>query len=239
MLELKEIMPDKKRDVLDDVDDFMANLFGNTPPPPSKPVKQRVHRPKGAAPNEAKKTGDNDTHPVKNASKGPRKGLRAILLMPLVVLAVFFAVWMLKDPVSSIFSPASPFTDAQKDRMGVPLYFPVKLPGSFKIETDAMANQAQDGVFMYVISDDNGKFLTINQQPRPAGADLTEMFSELSDVRDIKTPFGTAKAGLDQEAGNKTITYMTTDKTWFIATMDQDTMTDDELSLLLGSLKEG
>src|SRR5690606_2194053 len=117
------------------------------------------------------------------------------------------AFWLLASTAQgSLFSPPSPFTAEQKNNMGAPLFYPTKMPGTFKIEIDDTNKKADNGVFMYVISNDDGKFVTINQQSTPQEVNIDDLFSGLSDTRDIRTPIGTAKSGLDEET-SKVITY--------------------------------
>lgn len=225
----------------DDVDDFMASILGGSPAPAPKPKasvfsrKHEEHKQQHTqAPHHAHaKRAYQTTEPKRTRSS--KKVLRFFLML-LVVTAVTGGGYLLwRGPISGLLEPKSPFSTKIQENMGVPLYFPTKLPGSFKIETDSIT-QPEGGVVLYAITDDDGKRINITLQKQPGGISLDPLYAALQNARDIQTKFGSIKTGTTSE--NVDVTNILTGKTWVLINTPKDTLKDEQLISLIDSLKE-
>ncbi len=214
----------------EDIDGFMANLLqGHSAPQPE--VKRKFGRSNVEIPR---------AQPGHSQVKRPRgsykikKGVKIALITPFVVALLAaggFLLW--RGPIGNLLLPPSPFTQEQKDKMGIPLYYPTKLPGSFKIETGSITQES--GVMLYAITDDSGKRINVTLQKQPEGLKLEPLYSSLQDTKEIDTKFGKVKIGASGE--NVSIANILTGKTWVIVSSTQNTIDQGQLKDMIDSLK--
>lgn len=210
----------------------MADLLaGGQVAPPSKPklpfARSTAKRSSLAATSDA-------AHPKERRVKlkrGVRRAFIAFFVLLITVPTVYF-LW--KGPIASLLAPKSPFTAKQQEDMGIPLYYPTALPGSFKIERDSIA-AAGTNALLYAISDDTGKRINITLQTIPARLDLSPLYAVLTDLREFDTDFGKVKTGVSEN--DIQITNIVTEKTWIIINSAKDTLSQAELTALINSFK--
>lgn len=225
----------------DDPDDFMASILRrpskNEPskrPPEQRPVKERpISRP--SVSNQTQSS----PRPVSKPAKKPRTKLkksvvRTLLLIPIVIALGFATTYLWRGPISSLLEPKSPFTESQQQDMAIPLYYPTKLPGSFKIETNSIT-QPDNGVLLYAISDDDGKRFNITLQKKPESISLDPLYAALSDVREIDTDHGVVKYGNSNEG--IMVANVMMPQTWIIINSAAGTLDDASLTTVVNSLK--
>lgn len=226
----------------DDVDDFMAGILSGAAP--ARPLSQPAKRPVRHAP-ERPATPRPPRSPLKStpaaripATPKPRmkRGLKVFLIIfAIVIIAapLFYLAW--RGPIQALLLPKSPFSAEQQEKMGIPLYYPTKLTGTFKFELNSIT-QPESDVILYAITDDTGKKINMTIQKQPEGISLDPLYAALQNIQDLDTQFGSAKTGTSTEGID--ITNILTGKSWIIINAQKDTITQDELIQLINSLKE-
>lgn len=249
----------------DDIDDIMASIMGEKNEPSqrqpiarkdvsftknkpiertgikSRQVKQphTSHLKKQPQPiRETKSHNPVASEPVLSSSKKP--GIKiftisAIILLLLVVLSGFI---YLREPVLSLLKPKAPFSPELSEKSQATLYYPTKLPGSFKMETNSIT-QSDTGVVLYAITDDGGKKINVSIQKKPDSLNLEPLYSALSNVRDINTKLGTIKVGQSNEGSAELeVSNITVDSSWIILSSAKGTVTDEELNTIISNLSK-
>lgn len=168
-----------------------------------------------------------------------KKSVKIGLSVAIVVLILGGLIFAFRKPLGSaignLLAPPSPFSQEVREKAGFPLFYPTKLPGSFKIESDSV-KQPESGVVIYAITDDDGKRININLQKQPEGINLDPLYNVLEDIQELDTKFGKVKTGVSTESVQ--ITNILTGKTWIIVNAAKDTLTQDELIKLINNLRE-
>lgn len=227
----------------DDVDDFMASLMTDEPATPAKrPGLRRTFQKQPKAESESKplqrpepKQSAPKTQPRRNPAR-PKKGIwRPVLTLVVVAGIIASGIFLWNGPVSSLLEPRSPFSAEAQEKMGIPLYFPTKMPGTFKIETESIT-QPESGVVIYAVTDDDGKRINITLQKQPDGLSLDPLYAVLQDAQDVDTKFGSVKIGTSSD--NITVANVLTDETWVIINSADGSLTPDVLQTLVNSFKQ-
>lgn len=133
-----------------------------------------------------------------------------------------------------MLEPASPFTEQQKSALGVPLYYPSRLSGDFKIETGSITQPEKD-VIIYVVSDDKGGRFNISLQRQPTNLNLEPLHASLTGLHDIQTKLGTFKVGSAPDG--TLMANITTGQTWVIISGNKSILTDELLIEVIDGLK--
>lgn len=118
--------------------------------------------------------------------------------------------------------------------MDIPLYFPAKLPGTFKIELNSIS-QSESGVLLYAITDDTGKQINVTLQKQPDGIDLTPLYQRLDNLQETETKFGTVRVGRSED--NIFVANVLTGSTWVIITSYQNVLTPEVLQTIINNLR--
>lgn len=246
--------PRKSRRELDDIDDFMASLIhkDNLDNPPAKKSALRKKptlqsKPLPPARNHATRIIAEPASPRSpkpqndrlNSSLEPKKQARSRtkLVVGLATIAVvtMTGVFGLRGPVASLLSPGQPFSTEQRERMNTPLYYPTKLPGSFKIEVDNIA-MPDSGVLIYAISDDQGRQISVTLQTQPNDLTLEPLYAALKNVSSIETKFGNIQIGTTEE--NTDMVNILAGQTWIIISSKANILKADEIKLIVDSLQK-
>lgn len=177
----------------EDIDNFMANLLSGQSVPVPKQQSRTFRRPRqSSAPKEVV---DNSPLTTPRPKRRLKKGFKSLLILLLIAgisLGLFFA-W--QGPISGLLEPRSPFSQEIREKMGIPLYYPTELPGTFKMEVNSIT-QPESDVVIFVISDDASKRINITLQKQPEGISLDPLYAALQDLHDIQTKFGNIKTAL-------------------------------------------
>lgn len=242
----------------DDIDDFMASLIHkdaqSVPARPSRPSplkRAQLHRRAASRPITTQKQPTSSLRamsPVQlqkqaptpkqkpAAASKPKKGLmKAVLAVLCLGAAIAGGILLWQGPVSSLLQPRSPFSNDILEQLGVPLYFPTKLPGTFKIETDSVTRPEND-VVMFTITDDEGMRINITLQRQPEGINLDPLYAALTNMQDLQTKFGVVKTGTTSEQID--MTNLLTGRTWIIINTPAGTLDTVQLTNLINSLRE-
>lgn len=246
--------PNSRRDD-DDLNDFMANLINGQSSGDNKPKNHgRVfikHRQKNSnkqfdQPAPREQSSYRQSYPETKPQKQPKtpkpkrqfklkKGVKKTLVtIPLVLLVIVGGYFLWRGPISSFLQPDSPFSQEQKDTMRVPLYYPTKLPGSFKIDSSTIT-KPEDGVIVYALTDDSSKRINITLQRQTSTLNLDPLYAILTDTKEIDTNFGKVKIGTSAE--NFEIANILTGQTWVIINSTKGTIDESDMKSLINSLK--
>lgn len=229
----------------DDVDDFIASLLSNdssqsypkrhsAPKATKHPARHHTHaRPKPApAPRATDKL--QELPASKPSSRGRLVWAMLIIFVVTGVIAGSFLI--AKDPISRLLQPPTPFGKVlQSSTPKVALYYPTKLPGSFKIDIDTI-KQPDSDVVVYAITDEDGKRINITLQKRPEDLDLEPLYTALTNIRELDTTFGTVRVGATPE--NAEMVNILAGDTWIVINFKRGTITDEQLVSIISSLKE-
>ncbi len=240
----------------DDMDDVLASIMrGNRPEPhrnqqsppvrPQNPPKSRRlshSTPVATHSRPVKATIPTNAHvPAPAKTKRKRKlkktSVALMVILPIVITASVFGVFLLKSPIADMLKPPSPFNSDLAGKMGVPLYYPTKPPKGYKIETNSIT-QPETDVVIYAMTDDNDHKLNISIQKQPKDIDLGTLLAVMKDPRDLDTKFGKVKVGGTPEEGSSVeIANVLTGESWVIITSDKGTITDQDLTGVINSLE--
>lgn len=231
----------------EDIDDIMASIMRGEPTPedlPKKPLRQplRPRRNHGVpsrpiptpTPVSAPTPVQQQTKQQEKRRKLSKKARIGIVVTPVALTLVIGGIYFLKEPVLSLLRPRPPFSQEIVENMGVPLHYPVKLPGTFKIELDSI-KQPESGVTVYAVSDDDGRRININQQQQPSDINLDPLYAVLDNVREVDTKFGPVRIGVNE--GTTNIANILTGKTWIILNYPVDAIRDELLTQIINNLE--
>lgn len=161
-----------------------------------------------------------------------------LLTLILVIGTASLGFIYLREPVLSLLKPKAPFSPEISEKSQTPLYYPTKLPGSFKMETNSIT-QSDTGVVIYAITDDSGKKINVSIQKKPDNLNLEPLYLALSNVRDVDTKLGTIKVGQSNEGSSELeISNITVDSSWIILSSTKGTVTDEELITIINNLSK-
>lgn len=228
----------------DDVDDFMAGLLGggiSTPPqpaprirpvsrpsisaakPPTNLVQHKPHRQSPVAP----------TRP-RTSQKENKVSKRTFLVLPATIIAILAGFFLWNGPISGLLEPKSPFEPELQEKVGIPLYFPTKLPEGFKIETNSIS-QPESNVVIYAVSDDTNQKITISLQRQPEGINLDPLYENLSSINETDTQYGTVKVGKSED--NIYMANVLTGETWVIITSQNNILDTETIKTIVNNLR--
>ncbi len=224
----------------DDIDDIMASIMQGKPAVPAavkEGSKKPAKRTSGTqnAPRQKKQT-HAYSPPAPKKKPRPRAFVKATLLVATLVLMVGAGFFLWIGPLSAIFTPPSPFSPEVAEKVQAPLYYPAKLPGSYKIELGSIT-QPEPSVVVYAASDDSGNKLNFSLQKQPKGLNLNPLYEALSDIKEVETKFGTVKYGTLED--NLDIVNVLADSTWIIVTSSRGQLDEQDVQLLINSLVTG
>lgn len=240
----------------EDIDDIMASIHQGqhspTPPPrqaqPEPPKRQLTNTAKDstfAKPTQSIFTCPTTAPAAKPQPKKARKKqswklkrpvkivLFVLLLLMLLAVPGYFYQDKIKATVSDLLAPPSPFNQELVEKAGFPLYYPTKLPGTFKMETDNISSD--NNVVLFKITDNDGKRINITLQKKPSGLNLEPLNELLTDKGELDTKFGKLMIGTSKE--EMELANIVTDKTWIIVSTPKDTLSDDQFTEIINSLK--
>lgn len=223
-------MPNKKQD--DDVNELMASIMGGS-----------IGNKGAVAPNHKKNTyversQDTDELEIDNVVQSSKPRLRKhLVVMPIVVISLISVVALVaikKDSLLGLFTPNSPFSEEVAGAIDTPLYYPTKLPGTYKMEINSIV-QPEEDVVVYAITDETGKKLNISLQKQPEGINLDPLYAVLSNVRTLNTDLGEVRVGKSDD--NLDIVNILTGQTWIIINSGSGTISDQDLTTVINNLK--
>lgn len=174
-----------------------------------------------------------DSQAVEDA---PKSNLLKVSLISFAVFTVTIigGAFLWHGPISNALKPKSPFSAELSQKTGLPLFFPAKLPGSFKMETNSIA-QPDPSVVVYVISDNHNKKLNISLQKPPANLDLSQLYGNYSNVKELDTKFGKVKVGTSEEGMD--IANVLAGQTWIIITSEEGSVSASDLQSVINGLE--
>lgn len=229
----------------DDIDDIMASIMsGQRPvqplPQKRKPVSRIRNRPVLHPNNPTPPTPATKVNYIKASPKQPElkksngKLVKPILGVFLVVFLVLGGTVLWRGPIASMTKIKNPFSEEISRSIDTKLYYPTKLPSSYKMELNSIA-QPEPSVLVYSITDNSGKQINISIQKKPETLTLGPLYEALKNLRQINTKFGTVTTGTSVEGMD--ITNILADDTWLIITTNQSTLSDEELQLIINNLE--
>lgn len=212
-----------------DVDDIMASIMGGKTTPVKKSPKRPVFKP-------AQEVNSSHKQSVAHSNSEPRRRRHRSLI---VFVAIFIAVTAIvglawKFLLSDVLQPKSPFSEEMTSKMEVPLYYPTKLPGTFKMELGSIV-QPEDKAVVYAITDEVGKKVNVSLQRQPQDINLDPFYAVLSDIKEVDTKFGKVKVGKSEE--NIDIANVLTGQTWIIINSASGTLDDAALATIIDGLR--
>ncbi len=168
-----------------------------------------------------------------------KKSFKITLVILFTLLGCGAASVAFKDKISAsienLMAPPSPFTQETLEKAGYTLYYPTRLPGSFKMEKNSIS-QTEGKVIIYAITDNDGKRLNITLQDKPAGLNLDPLYEVMSDITEIETDYGTIKIGKPNDE-ERELANIVTEKTWIIFSSPIGTLTPQQYTEIINSLK--
>lgn len=226
----------------DDIDDIMSSIMqgqARKEPPASK--KTILRRPRKQPPSKIRSLkADISTNTSQPVSKPPapvsKKGryTRSVILFAVLACLLAGGVLLWRGPLSKSIRPRSPFSSEISQAVDAPLYFPTKLPGSFKMELNSIT-QPEPSVVVYTITDEQGRTVNVSMQKQPANLALDPLYNALTDARSLNTKFGTVKTGVLSE--DMEVTNILANGTWIIITADRGVVQPEELELIIQNLE--
>jgi hypothetical protein len=155
-----------------------------------------------------------------------------VILLILILILIGFTTNKLYP---NLLNP-TPFNTEIKESVGYSLYYPKDLPQNFKIESDSV-QEADPGVVVYAISDEDGHRLTVSMQRLPEGLNLEPLTNSLQDTYEIDTPLGKAMVGKTENG--MLIANLIVDETWIIVNTPNANITTDQMNTVLQGLSKG
>lgn len=162
--------------------------------------------------------------------------LLKVSMISVAVLAVTIVggAFLWQGPISNALKPKSPFSTELAQKTGLPLYFPTKLPGTYKMETNSIA-QPDPSAVVYVISDNDNNKLNVSLQKQSNDLDLSSVYGKMTDLKEIETRFGPVKIGTIDDGLE--VANVFTGQTWIIITSEKGTITDTDLQTVINGLE--
>lgn len=119
-------------------------------------------------------------------------------------------------------SQENPIPDSVKQQADYSLYYPAKLSSDFQFKDIAFDEETKVLTYKYSSSD---KTIFFSLQKKPETLNYEEFRNtQMTGVREIKTPIGTAYAGTLQ---SQTVSSLLNDSTWIFITAGPGTTIDD------------
>lgn len=168
-----------------------------------------------------------------NVKSKSRRVITALAITISFILIPAISLTILKQPILALLKPKSPFSQELVDKMKIPLYYPTKLSNGYKMEINSIT-QPENNIVLYAITNDSGKKINISIQKQPEDINLEPLYKNLSNSRDLKTKFSSAKIG---DSDNMTISNIMTGQSWLIITTEKNTLNDSEFTNLINSLE--
>jgi len=159
-----------------------------------------------------------------------------VLLPPVVLILLVGTGFLASKSVMNFVIPASPFSKELGEFIPYPLLYPSKLPDGFEIDKTSV-NKGPNDVVIYSIKNSNGNYINISLQPEPATLNIEALTGTLANIRTVKLPAGTTYIGTTED--DLITSYTLTGTVWIIARMPKDTISDNGMETMLGSLVEG
>lgn len=220
----------------DDTDDIMASILAgqsrassattSTPAPKPSASPQKPNRDKSVS----------KTASGKKRALRPAWGLIATLLFVIATFSLIAVAFVQRDRLLSFLAPPSPFAAEVKDSLAFPVYYPTKLPGSFKLQTGTIT-QPESGVLIYRVTNDENIAITFSQQPPTDKIDIDQMYETASGVEKYDSDTGATWIGT--MADGTLIANVVGDQTWLIATTSSSVVSAEEMKSMLESLRQG
>lgn len=165
--------------------------------------------------------------------KGNKRMAAAVVLLLVVVSGLSAAAFAF---LPQLTTPGNPFDASLREEMGIPLYYPTKLPTGYKMELGSISRPETD-VVLYAVSNEAGQRFNVTLQKQPADIDLEPLYATLKDIHEISTTtFGSVKVGTSSSE-NIVIANILTGKTWIIVSGNTETLTDTLLKDIIDSLR--
>lgn len=249
-------LPRYHRDTEDDLDmdSFMASLIRDEslPEPRSRPfsrpsapaspppyLKTAAHASRAPAPARSadRHTLTEEPAPAATAhepaaqKKSHKRMAVAVVLLLVVVSGLSAAAFAF---LPQLTTPSNPFDTSLREEMGIPLYYPTKLPTGYKMELGSISRPETD-VVLYAVSNETGQRFNVTLQKQPADIDLEPLYASLKDVREISTSFGMIKVGTTTEG--LVMANALTGQTWIIISGNSATLNDALLTEVIDGLK--
>lgn len=116
----------------------------------------------------------------------------------------------------------NPIPDSVEQQVDYTLYYPAKLSSDFHFDEIAFDEETKVVTYKYS-SDEKSVFFSLQKKPEDLNYEEFRN-TQMTGVREVKTPIGTAYAGTLQ---NQTIGSILTDTTWILMTAGPGTTIDD------------
>ncbi|MDQ3064935.1 MAG: hypothetical protein M3Q36_01560 [bacterium] len=156
------------------------------------------------------------------------------IFITVAVLLIFAAVgYFSRTYISALLTPPSPFTE-KIAQQSFALFYPTKLPGTFKIELDSVA-ALNNNVITYSLSDDAGQKVSFKLQLAPKGLNLAAFEELYTSFEFVSTEATTVKVGVTDQ--NTNIAHMLAGNTWITATSPKDALSLADYDILLNNLE--
>ena len=184
------------------------------------------------------------TAPISNAAQPPAKTekpqrrfkrvqtrvrlywLAGGLLVLLVVVTVLFKL--------SPKTVRDPFSSTQRAAVGIPLYYPAKLPKGYHINYKSV-NIPQKGAIIFVIDGPSDNKVYVSEEPTPSSDIVSNLTGTIIRPSVISTSLGNGTAGLLNKQQGEAASILTNNKTWIIVNSNT-TVSLDVLKSVLENL---
>lgn len=166
--------------------------------------------------------------------KTRRMPVATMLSVMLVIVAISASLVTLRKPFMALIKPNSPFTEELATKMKIPLYYPTRLPNSFKLELDSIT-EPQAGVLLYSLSNNDGKKVSITIQKQPDNMESILSSDNFTDSRELKTKFNNTR--ISKSKDGSTVVNIMTGQSWLLMTLNEDLLTDKDITSIVNSLE--
>ena len=224
----------------DDIDAFMAEIMGgNTAQGPQKRAPQHAAVPKKTFHQPAATRKNAQASPVNNLPSKKRRSAKPIfatLFILMIIAGLGYLGYAKKDMVTGLFLPPSPFTKEVKQSVQFPLYYPTKMPGTFKFQTGTIT-QPEGGIVVYRLTNDTETAAVTVSQQAPANVDIDKLYETASGV--VKFPSAAGSVWIGTMSDGTLVANVVGPQTWLIATTSSSVVSPDEMRQLIESLRQG
>lgn len=169
-----------------------------------------------------------------NNKKSKRKVLSLVAILISLILIPVISFTILKEPIMALLKPKSPFSTELASQMKIPLYYPTKLPGNYKMEVNSIT-QPESSVVLYAITDESNNKINISVQRQVENTDTESIYVDSSNTKTIDTKFGEVKFGKTE--ADLDIANVMTGQSWIIITAPTGTMNEKDLQLIINSME--
>lgn len=221
----------------DDTDEFMAALLGkhSKGEHTRQPAKTAPELPASPRVPDSDKT-ISKTVPRTSKAAWPRRKLALVLPLLLVTLSLVGLIFMQREGFFGFLAPPSPFTAETKASLAFPVYYPTKMPGTFKFELGSIT-QPQGDVIVYRLTNDEQAAITVSQQAPTDKIDINTLYEDASGVEKFEGALGATWIGTMPDG--TLIANIVGTKTWIIVTTGSGVVSADEMKQMLASLRQG